>query len=92
MANTYDVGDAATLKAKFTTAAGAAVDPTTVVLKVLDPDGTQSTPTPTNPAVGEYEYVQSLTKAGKWLYRFEGTGAAVAAGAGHLIVRTNPFT
>lgn len=84
---TYDVGDVATLTASFTDAAGSAADPTSVTLTVQAPDGTQATPTPTSSVVGTWTADVSVTQAGVWWYRFEGTGAVAAAAEGSLLVR-----
>lgn len=84
---TYDVGDVATVTASFTNAAGAAADPTTVTLVVQAPDGTQTTPTPTSAVVGTWTADVSVTQAGTWWYRFEGTGAIQTAGEGMFRVR-----
>lgn len=68
-------------------AAGAAADPTTVTLTVQAPDGTQTTPTPTSSVTGTWTADVSVTQAGVWWYRFEGTGAVAAAAEGLLSVR-----
>jgi hypothetical protein len=80
---TYYPGDAVTLQATFTSIAGTNADPTTVALKVEDPGGTITTYTYadldiTKTAAGVFQYVLSLTLAGRYWYRWAGTGSVQA--------------
>jgi hypothetical protein len=59
---------------------GKATNPTTVTCKVRKPDGTVATPAASNVSVGRYEATFDPDAAGVHRYRFEGTGAAKAAG------------
>ena len=88
--NTYDIGDLVRVSAVFTNAAGSASD-TTVALKLMKPDGTTSTPTPTHDSTGNYHYDVSVDQAGKWYYRYEGTGVVQTASEGSFLVRESSF-
>lgn len=50
---------------------GVPTDPAAVTLTVRAPDGTQTTPTPSNPDVGVYEWTQTLTEPGVWWFRWD---------------------
>lgn len=77
--NVYDIGDVARLTAKFTVA-NVDTDPTSVVLRVRKPSGTTETVSTTLDNVGDYHADVELDEAGRWFYRWIGTGAAEAAG------------
>ncbi len=83
-----DVGDLVTLGITFT-AAGVPTNPTTVVLTIKMPDGTTSTPAPTNGSLGMYDYDLLLSASGVWLYRWAGSGAVQVAEEGQLYVRVS---
>lgn len=91
MANAYDRGDLVRLSATFTDAAGAVADPTTVVLRLLAPDGTASTPATVKDSVGVYHYDLSITATGYWSYRWEGTGTVQTAEESQLYARVTQF-
>lgn len=76
--NVYDIGDAVKLSVDFAVG-GVATNPTTTTLRIRKPNGTITTPAVTNPSTGRFEYVLTIDLSGIWSYRFEGTGAAVAA-------------
>lgn len=79
MANTYPLGQTVTVSTTFANAAGAAANPTTVVLTVRSPSGDVTTPTPSNSGTGTYEAVLAPDEAGVWRYEWKGTtGSAVA--------------
>lgn len=89
-----DLGDLHTLSALFqvesvpgdsTTLIPA--DPTTVVLRVRDPVGIISTPTPTRDALGMYHADIVVDRSGIWFYRWEGSGSAADNGDGQFFVR-----
>ena len=93
--NTYDKGDAVRLKGTFTVSS-VNTDPTTIILKVKDSDGTISTytyagGTITRSATGIYYKDVTVSNDGLWYYRFEGTGAVIAAGEGSFEVRRSEF-
>ena len=92
--NDYDVSDVAKLTAAFTEVESEApVDPTTLVLKIVDPAGTVTTWTYgigieiVRVSQGVYFFLLLLTVSGTYYYRWEGTGAAQAAGQNSLYVR-----
>ncbi len=94
-ANTYDKGDGVTLEATFTVGS-VLTDPTTVTLKVKDPDGTITTYTYTGGTVtktstGLYTKTITVSNDGAWYYRYEGTGAVQAAGEVMFKVRKSEF-
>lgn len=88
--NSYDVGNIAFITGTFTDSTGAPIDPETVVIKVKDPTGTVTSYTPVRVSTGIYTYNLSLTIAGKYFYRFEGTGGATAAGDNLLTATHSP--
>jgi uncharacterized protein YfaS (alpha-2-macroglobulin family) len=83
--NLYQVGNVVRCTGAFTSAAGAAVDPTTVTFRARKPDGTLITYVyGTNAelvrdSTGNYRVDVSADAAGRWAYRFEGTGSAPSA-------------
>lgn len=84
-------GELVRLTASFTNPAGAAADPTTVVLRVKAGDQAEETVTNTKDSTGAYHGDYSVPWAGpafRVLYRWEGTGAIVAALEGEFEVRT----
>jgi hypothetical protein len=92
----YDVGDGVEVRSAFTNLAGAATDPTTITLKVRKPDATISTYTYaaaqlTRESAGVFVKSITLDTSGVWTYRFEGTGAVVAADEELLVVEASSF-
>lgn len=91
----YDIGDTRRLTATFTNLAGAATDPTTVTFKVKVPDGTITTyiygthAELAKSATGVYYVDYSITQAGRYSYRFEGTGTVATAENGEFYARRN---
>ena len=83
----WDVDEATAGTTGFTDADGALADPTTVVVTVQAPDGTQTTPSTTKEAVGRYSATVEPDQAGVWAYRWVGTGAVAAAEEGQFFVR-----
>lgn len=102
MAN-YDIGDAVRLKTwsasvlGFTDVNGALADPTTVTLKVRDPNGTETpyvfgSSAIVKDSVGKYHFdLGPLLTAGRWFYRWIGAGAIVAAAEGSFAVTKSAF-
>lgn len=80
----YVTGGAADLFAEFTVG-DVLTDPTTVTLTVIDPSGNATTPVPTHPSTGRYEYVLPLDEPGTWRWEFVGTGTAAGVRAGSLV-------
>lgn len=95
MANIYDDGDSVRLAVGFTIR-NTLTDPTTVTLKVQDPsdnetDYTYALAEVIKDGVGQYHKDITLDEVGTWYYRFEGTGAAVAAEENSFAVRETEF-
>lgn len=86
MASTFDIGDRVRLKASFSDE-GAAVDPTSVTCTVRAPDGALTSPGVSKDDVGRYSAEVAPDSAGAWLFRFEGTGAYVAAEEREFFIR-----
>lgn len=92
MPNTYSIGDLIQLTATFTTVAtGANINPTTVTFTIRKPDGTQTSPSVTNPSTGVYQTQVSIDQPGTWRWRAVGTGAAQAAMDSAFQVTPNTF-
>jgi len=92
---TYDPGDTISMNALFFNKQGVKTDPTSVVVKIRKPDGTQVQFTPTHTTTGayNYDYVSSLSDpVGRWEYRFEGTGTVTTAEEGAFFLRQSEFT
>ena len=79
----YWVGTVVRVTATFTAGATPA-DPTTVVARTRSPGGTVATVAATRTGVGVFTADVALTERGIWGYRFEGTGAVVAAAEGEV--------
>ena len=95
--NTYDVGDQVKCSVAFTDANGNAADPTTVLFKYLVDHGSTTTLTygeddeVVNDATGSYYVLLTVNAEGTWTYRFEGTGAVVAAAEDAFNTRDSAF-
>jgi hypothetical protein len=66
---------------------GTPVNPTTVVCKVEQPDGSEATPAVANITTGLYQAVFTPTLDGDHFYRYTGSGAAVGDRWRKFIVR-----
>lgn len=91
----YDHGDMITLSAVFYKKDGTLGDPTAVVLKIRNPLGVQSSQTPTRDSLGSYSFDFATTfsdPAGKYEYRFEGTGAITTAEEKSFVLRPTEFS
>jgi hypothetical protein len=62
-----------------------------VQITVCDPDLNETTPFVSNPQVGVFTALVSVTLPGKWRWRATGTGAAQASADGLFIVRAPTF-
>lgn len=92
MPNSYPLNTQLRLAAAFTDAtSGATVTPTTVTITIRAPDLTTTTPTVTNPSVGNYQTLVLPTQSGRWLWRASGTGAVAAQQDGEFEVVPNTF-
>lgn len=92
--NYHDVGDTARLPTMITNAAGSAVDPSQLALRVWNPNQAMTVYTyGGTPAVsasgtaGSYYVDLMLDQPGRWVYRWEGTGGNSAAEQGEFRVR-----
>jgi hypothetical protein len=85
----YSTGNVIRLSVAFTVN-GAAADPSTVSVAIVQPNGATATVTyPTGivkDSVGAYHYDFTPTVQGPHNYRWTGTGTAAAAGASSFIV------
>lgn len=96
----YDVGDIWPIRATYTVG-GVATDPTTVTVKVKDPDGNIDTIGPVSgatggsgivrTAAGTYTYNVILDDTGYWFAWTESTGAVVATEQHQAIVDPSEF-
>ena len=97
MANPYDKGDLVRVSAAFTTAAGAALDPTVVKCQVQTPAGTATTYTYGTDAAlvkdstGAYHLDIDAATSGEWCYRWYSTGTGQAAAEGRFSVTAGEF-
>lgn len=88
----YDVGDFARLTATFVDDADAPSDPSAVVFKARQPDGTQITYTygddveVVRVSEGVFRVDLPLTDAGVWSYQFASTGTGQAVEEGQFLV------
>lgn len=90
----YDKGDQIQLNAVFKKEDGTLGDPTTVVVKIIDPAGNQTEFTPERDDLGQYHYDLDTDLTfldGYWEYRFEGTGAVTSAGEHQFYIRKTQF-
>ena len=84
MSNDYDIGNGLILTGTFTTISGTNADPSAVTCRVKDPRGstvvyTYALGQVTRVSVGVYTVQITPQYSGEYWYRFEGTGAIVAA-------------
>lgn len=94
--NTFAAGQRVRLSVAFANAAGTAADPAEVTLKYRDPRGTIVTKTygaaeVTKDSTGNYHFDVDVSIPGRWFYRYEGTGALVAADETAFSVENSVF-
>lgn len=93
----YDIGDVVKLQSvTFTNEAGTATDPTTVLLEIEFPDGSERQLTYaagelTRVSAGRFRYDHTITQAGRHTYRYAGTGTVVAAEEAAFVVKSSVF-
>lgn len=93
----YVVNQQIRLTGTFTNAAGVLTDPTVVTVKVQDAEGTEITYADAiKDSTGVWHKDITITKpasggGGTWYYRFEGTGALIAAGESSFAVQQTVF-
>ena len=95
----YDIGDRPVITATFRNDADALTDPTTVTVRVREPDGTETLYTsPVAPiansstGVWAFTFPAALDAAGDWYVRFRSTAGLLTAGEQKLVVRPTAFT
>ena len=79
----FDIGDTIRVSVLFTDILDAAADPTTVQLRIEEPDGTVTTftlaaATVTRASLGNFHRDIALDSSGTWRYEFLGAGAVAA--------------
>jgi len=97
--NKYNKGSQVKCSVTFSDAAGDAADPSAVVFRYKDPPGVIRLYTYgvdgelVKDETGTGIYYVNLTPAvhGKWHYRFEGTGAVIAAGESQFEINRSVF-
>lgn len=83
----YEIGDGVRLSVVFTDAvSGALADPTTVILTLQQPDGTDAVVVVQKDATGKYHADYLTTLPGVHVWRWAGTGAVPAAAEGVFTV------
>lgn len=92
----FDVGDLVRSSVTFTDFNGAATDPNTVTFKYEKPDGTVTTiiypaAGTVKDSTGVYHADVTITAAGSWWFRWNGTGAIVAATEEPVFVQPSMF-
>ena len=89
--NLYQIGDLVQVTGSFTDSTGTLVDPTSVNLQVLNPQGQTSLQSPSRVSVGVYYANISAVTSGTYSYRFSGTGAVTAADQNSFLVASSSF-
>jgi hypothetical protein len=95
--NTYDIGDQVRTSVAFTTTVGTPVDPTAVTFRLRKPSGIISIlvygvdAAVVKDSVGNYHVDVTVDLQGIFAYRYEGTGAAVAACEGRFVAQNSDF-
>jgi hypothetical protein len=88
---TVDIGDRKYLQSTFKDVDGVLTDPTTVVCRILPPDGTETSGTPVTASTGIWRTPITFDDDGFWQIRIEGTGDVVAAAEYRVRCRTSIF-
>lgn len=92
----YDVGDNIRSSVTFTDFNGAVADPTTVTFKYATPSGAVTTIVypaagTTRDSLGVFHADVTISAAGSWWFRWNGTGAVVAATEEPVFVQVSVF-
>jgi len=93
--NVYNLNDLISITGRLTTAAGAPIDPSTLVVKVKAPDATIATYTygttafPIKSAAGVYYVEVTPTQVGEYWYQFLSTGTGQAMDEGMFRVKAS---
>jgi hypothetical protein len=83
----FDIGDTAHLAITFADLNGTPTNPSTVVLTIQDPAGTQTTPSAANDGAGLYHYDLALALSGIYRFKWTGSGAINAVEEGEIAVK-----
>lgn len=86
----YDIGDVKRCQCTFTNLAGTATNPTTVALTIREPDGVETAVAQgsmTNSGTGVWHYDYTISKAGRHVERWVGTGTVAVAEAAEFWAR-----
>jgi hypothetical protein len=83
MANKYTIYQAPTVEVVFAVE-GVFTDPTTITLRIIDPDGIENIYTYANgeitkDSIGHFSKIIPGEKLGTWFYEWVGTGACIAS-------------
>lgn len=92
--NSYPFGSAVLLTGEFADASNVLMDPTVITLRVRDPSGTMTSYTGvaiTRTSTGMFSCQVVPATSGIWKYRWEGTGAAIAAGEKRFEIQPSDF-
>ena len=84
-------GESARLEVEITDPLGAPIDPAAVVLRVLDPAGTETQPAVEKTATGRYAATVQLSQPGVWYWRWQTALPDVSASEGSLTVLRSRF-
>lgn len=93
----FDLGDQVRVSVTFTTTTGGTrIAPTTVTLKIKDPENIISQFTFPNGVnsdeLGVYYRDFQVTKSGRYYYRWEGSGGNPSATESYFVVNTSEFS
>lgn len=93
----FDLGDQVRVSVTFTTTTGGTkIAPTTVTLKIKDPENIISQFTFPNGVnsdeLGVYYRDFQVTKSGRYYYRWEGNGGNPSATESYFVVNTSEFS
>ena len=95
---TYYIGDLIRISAVFTNESDVEADPSTVTVKYKDPSSVESSKVygvdgeVIKDSTGNYHIDIDMDEGGFWYYRWEGTGAVVAAEEASLEVEKSAFS
>jgi|SRR5215472_13686878 len=89
--NCYDLGTAIVLTGNFADPTGKPADPGEVTVRILDPDGNESSMTPSKIDTGVYQVALDPDVPGVWFYRFEGTAPVDTAMEANFVVASSQF-
>lgn len=86
--SSYQVGDGVNCYVEVVNRVGQLFDPDQIVLQVKNPNGVETSVTPTKLAVGKYEAVFVLNVAGTWVRRWKVFGNTY--GSDEVKIRCQP--